>query len=248
MRPSTRWRRSQYTVRVTNAAAPTGVRLRDIVLDLTSDDESVLTLFPPGSAKSSPHAQPTTSAHHGCRPTIPSRRCSSSSPTPTPSSRTQRSTSGSSSSCTRRPRRVPRHGHPRACTRPRRPSRWTISSPQRRRQRKQGRHHQALTDHDTPSPQSEMMRQNGSGWFARIALRCLRGLGALGLRRRHLGACRPGDGVLGPRSSSSSAAVASGASCIASWPVGRSWTCHPGSAWSRVRSSANGVWSSHPEQ
>jgi hypothetical protein len=46
---------------------------------------------------------------------------------------------------------------------------------------------------------------------------------------------------------SSSAATASGASCIASWPVGRSWTCHSGSSWSRVRSSAKGV-PSHPEQ
>jgi len=43
------------------------------------------------------------------------------------------------------------------------------------------------------------------------------------------------------RSPSNRAATASGSSCIASWPVGRSWTCQPGSAWSRVRSSENGV-------
>jgi hypothetical protein len=46
----------KYTVRVTNASAPTGVRLRDIVLHLTSSDDDVLTLFPPGSAILTPRA------------------------------------------------------------------------------------------------------------------------------------------------------------------------------------------------
>lgn len=49
-------------------------------------------------------------------------------------------------------------------------------------------------------------------------------------------------------SPSRSAATASGSSRMALCPVGRSWTCHPGSAWSRARSPANGVRSSHPEQ
>ena len=44
-----------YTVRVTNASAPTGVRLRDVVLHLESDDPAV-TLFPPGSAILFPRA------------------------------------------------------------------------------------------------------------------------------------------------------------------------------------------------
>jgi len=44
-----------YTVRVTNASAPTGVRLRDVVLHLESDDPAV-TLFPPGSAIFFPRA------------------------------------------------------------------------------------------------------------------------------------------------------------------------------------------------
>jgi hypothetical protein len=52
----------KYTVRVTNAAAPTGVRLRDIVLHLTSDDDAVLTLFPPGSAILTPRATNDDSA------------------------------------------------------------------------------------------------------------------------------------------------------------------------------------------
>jgi hypothetical protein len=52
----------KYTVRVTNAAAPTGIRLRDIVLHLTSDDDSVLTLFPPGSAILTPRATNDASA------------------------------------------------------------------------------------------------------------------------------------------------------------------------------------------
>jgi hypothetical protein len=49
-------------VRVTNAAAPAGVRLRDIVLHLKSDDDSVLTLFPPGSAILTPRATNDASA------------------------------------------------------------------------------------------------------------------------------------------------------------------------------------------
>ena len=46
----------------------------------------------------------------------------------------------------------------------------------------------------------------------------------------------------------SSSATTLGASRIALWAVGMSWTLQPGSAWSRARSPAKGVPSSHPEQ
>jgi hypothetical protein len=74
-----------------------------------------------------------------------------------------------------------------------------------------------------------------------------RELGAFGWPQYYLGACHLGGGVPVAGSPSSSATVASGASRIASWAVGRSLTCHSGSASRRMRSSAKGV-PSHPEQ
>lgn len=50
------------------------------------------------------------------------------------------------------------------------------------------------------------------------------------------------------QSPSRSAATASGASRMTSWPVGSSWTRQAGSARSRARRAANGVLSSQPEQ
>jgi len=46
-----------YTVRVTNAAAPNGVRLTDLVLHVTVAPSSVATLIPPGSALLFPRAE-----------------------------------------------------------------------------------------------------------------------------------------------------------------------------------------------
>lgn len=45
-----------FTVRVTNAAAPTGVRLTDVTLHITVSDGSVLLLKAPGSAMLVPRA------------------------------------------------------------------------------------------------------------------------------------------------------------------------------------------------
>jgi hypothetical protein len=45
-----------FTVRVTNAAAPNGVRLTDVTLHLTSSDDEIVQLIPPGSALLFPRA------------------------------------------------------------------------------------------------------------------------------------------------------------------------------------------------
>lgn len=45
-----------FTVKVTNAAEPTGVRLHDIVLHVTVDPPGIASLIPPGSALLTPRA------------------------------------------------------------------------------------------------------------------------------------------------------------------------------------------------